>query len=74
MPQRHPVEKLHCDERHVVLLANVIDRADVGMIQRRRSLGLALKTGARDGVTRDATSSGRNLRATKRCRRVSSAL
>ena len=32
MLQRHPVEKLHGDEGMTILLANVINRADVGMI------------------------------------------
>ena len=44
MLQCHPVQKLHRDERLAVLLADVVDGADVGMIQRGRSLGLALKT------------------------------
>jgi hypothetical protein len=30
--QRHTVQKLHCDKRLTILLADVINRADVGMI------------------------------------------
>ena len=56
----------------LVLLANVVNRADVGMIQSGRGLGFAVK--ALQGLRVRATSSGRNLRATKRPRSVSSAL
>ena len=45
VPQRHPVEKLHGDERLAVLLADVINCADVGVIQCGRSLGFALEAG-----------------------------
>ena len=45
MLQRHPVQKLHGDERLAVLLANVVDGADVGVIQRGCGLGFALETG-----------------------------
>ena len=50
-PSRHAVlqgeavEILHGDEGLAVLLADVVNRADVGMIQGRRSLGLALEAG-----------------------------
>jgi len=47
MLQRHAVEELHGDERVAVLVINLVDGADVGMIQRRGRLGLALKTGER---------------------------
>ena len=43
MLQRHAVKKLHGNERPAVLLADFVDRADIGMIERRRGLGLALK-------------------------------
>ena len=43
MLQGHAVQKLHGDERLAVLLANFVDRADIGMIQRRSGLRLALK-------------------------------
>src|ERR1700690_1466020 len=45
MLQSHAVQKLHGNERPAVLLANVINRADVGMIQRGCGLRFALKTG-----------------------------
>src|SRR5271157_3495548 len=43
MLQRQPFQKLHGDKGLPVLLANVINRADVRMVQRRRGLGFALK-------------------------------
>ena len=39
--QRQAVEELHDDEGAAVFLADVVDGADVGMVQRRRSLRLA---------------------------------
>ncbi len=45
MLQRHPVQKLHGDERLSLLFANVIDRADIGVIQCGCGLGFALKAG-----------------------------
>ena len=43
--QRQPVQKLHGDEGLSVLLADVVDRADVGVIQCRGRLGFALEAG-----------------------------
>ncbi len=43
--QRHAVQKLHGDERLPVLLTNVVNRADVWVIQCGCSLGFALKAG-----------------------------
>ena len=45
--KRHAVQKLHGDERLAVLLADVVNRADVGMIQRGSGLRFALKAGER---------------------------
>jgi len=45
MLQRYPVQKLHGDERLPILLPNVINRADVGMIECGRGLSFTLKTG-----------------------------
>ena len=67
MLQRQAFQKLHGDEGLAVLFADVVDRADVGMIQRGRGLRFALK--ARQRLRIRATSSGRNFSATKRCRR-----
>ena len=41
--QRGALQILHGDEGAAVLFADVMNRADVGMIQRRRGPGLALK-------------------------------
>src|SRR6266446_10651988 len=43
--QRRAFQKFHDNERSPVLFADVMDRADVGMIQGRRSLRFALETG-----------------------------
>ena len=37
--------KLHGDESLAILLTDFVDRADVGMVQRRGGLRLALETG-----------------------------
>jgi hypothetical protein len=42
--ERQAIEKLHGDERLAIVLINLVKRADIGMVQRRRSLGLALET------------------------------
>ena len=55
-----------------VRLADIVNRADVRVVQCRGRLGLALETGMREGSLE--TASGRNFSATKRLRRVSSAL
>ncbi len=44
---------LHGDESLPVLLADVVDGADVGMVQGRSRLGLALEAGQRLGVLGD---------------------
>src|ERR1700722_8403061 len=46
MFERHPVEKLHGDES-LAILADVVDRADVGMVERGRGVGFASKAGER---------------------------
>ena len=43
MLQSHPVEKLHGDKGLSVLVINLVDGADVGMIQGRSSFGFALE-------------------------------
>ena len=43
--QSHPFQVFHGDKCLAVLLPNFIDRADIRMVQGRRSLGLTLKTG-----------------------------
>ncbi len=44
MLERHPLQVLHGDESFAILCANVVDSANVGMVQRRSRLGLALET------------------------------
>ena len=48
--QRGALQILHGDEGAALLFADVMNRANVGMIQRRRGPGLALKTVQRLGV------------------------
>ena len=45
MLQRRAVQKLHGDECLAIVLINLMNRADVRMIQRGRRLRLALKAG-----------------------------
>ena len=45
MFQRQPVQKLHGDESFAVLVVNFVDGANVGVIQCRGSLRLALEAG-----------------------------
>jgi hypothetical protein len=45
VPQRHPVQKLHGNEGMPILLADVVESADVGMIQCGSGLGFPLKAG-----------------------------
>jgi hypothetical protein len=42
--QRHAVQKLHGDEGSPVRLVDLVDSADVRVVQRRRSLGFALES------------------------------
>ncbi len=53
MLQRHSFQKFHGDKRMPVLLADIVNGADVGMIQRRGRLRLALKAGQHVRVSRD---------------------
>src|ERR1700682_4180613 len=50
MLQRLAVEELHGDERLAALLADVVNRADVGMVESRCGLRFTLKTGKSLGV------------------------
>ena len=45
MLESRAIQKFHGDESLAILLANVVDGADVGMIESRRRLGFALKAG-----------------------------
>jgi hypothetical protein len=70
--QRYSVKKLHGDKWFSVMLADVVNRANVGMVQGGSRLGLTLKAGQRLGISGNFV--WQELRATKRCRRMSSAL
>ena len=71
MLQRRPVEELHDQERAAVLFADIVDGADVCVIQGRGRSRLPEESGERLGVV--ARSGDRNFSPTKRCSRVSSA-
>src|ERR1700681_4697275 len=53
MFQRRPVEVLHDDEGSAVLLADVINGADIGMVESRCGLSLAAKSLERQPVLGD---------------------
>src|ERR1700730_40471 len=53
MLQSLAIQELHGDERLAALLANVVNRADVGMVESRRGLRFTLKTGKSLGVFGD---------------------
>jgi len=69
--QLEPFQQFPHDEGSAVLLPDVVDRTDVGMVQRRGKLRLPAKT--REARSSSASAGGRNFSATKRWRRVSSA-
>ena len=52
MLERCSIQKFHDDEGFAVLLADVINRADIRMIQSGSSLRLALKTSQGLGIAR----------------------
>jgi hypothetical protein len=43
VPQRPPLQQFHCDEGSPIGVVNLVDRADVRVIQGGRSLGLPLE-------------------------------
>ncbi len=45
MLQGHTFEKFHGDEGLAIILADIVDGADVGMVESRSGLGFALKAG-----------------------------
>src|SRR5580698_3691059 len=47
MPQRHAIQKLHGDKSLPVLVVNLVDGADIGMIQCRGSFRFPLKAAER---------------------------
>src|SRR5712691_8680967 len=53
MLQGVAIQKLHGDESLAVLLANVVNSADIGMVQGGSSLRFPLKPAQRLGISRD---------------------
>ena len=51
--QCQAIQKLHGDESLSMLVINLVDGADVGMVQRRRGLSFALEAGQRLGIFRN---------------------
>ncbi len=51
--QRRPVEQLHDQERQVAVMADVVERADVRMVERRGGARLALEALERRGILRE---------------------
>ena len=70
--ERLAAEVLHHEERLPVVLPDVVQRADVGVLEGGDGTGLALEAGTRVGS--EANAGGRTLTATVRSRRVSRAL
>src|SRR5450755_3165280 len=50
--QRRTFQELHHQERAAVLLANIVDRANIRMIERGCSAGLPLETAEYLGISR----------------------
>ena len=48
--QRHAVQKLHGDERLAILFVNLVNRANVGMVEGGGSLSLALEPSQSLGI------------------------
>ena len=67
-----PFQQFHRDKRRAVLIINLVDYADIGMIQRRSRTGLALEPLQRLPVFGQFI--GKKLSATSRPSLVSSAL
>ena len=64
VPQRLALEQLHRDEGLALVLVDVVDRADVGVLERGGRAGFALQPLERLGVARQLL--GRNFSATRR--------
>src|SRR5579862_1189493 len=54
MLQGHPIKKLHRNESAPVFFSDVVNRANVGMVQGRSRLRLSLETGKRLGIVGNA--------------------
>src|ERR1035438_4517344 len=51
--QRQPVQKLHGKKQMSIFLPNLMDRANIGMVERRSSTGLAAETLQCLGILRE---------------------
>ena len=71
--ERHAVEKFHRDKALALVLADFVDGADVGMVQRGSGAGLAAETFERLRVLRNVLREGISGRQSDRGE-VSSAL
>ncbi len=71
--ERLAIEKFHGDEGVAIPLADIVNRADVGVVQRAE-VACASRWNRARACESLATSCGRNFSATKRLRRESSAL
>ena len=70
--ERDAIEKFHGDEGCAVFFADVVDGADVGMIERGGGLGFALEAGEGLRIVGDVV--GEELQGDEAAERVSSAL
>ena len=66
------VDQLHDDEVRAMLEPDIVDGADVGMMQRRDGFRFALE--AREGLGIDARATGKTLTAMMRSRRTAGAI
>jgi hypothetical protein len=53
MPERLPLQQFHGDERSPIDLVNLVDRADVRVIQGGSSFGFPLETAERLRIARE---------------------
>ncbi len=70
--ERHAIQELHGNEGLIFVLADLVNGADVGMVQGRGGARLAAETFERVRIVGDFA--GKNFSATKRPNSVSSAL
>ena len=54
MLQRDALHQFHRDERYALVFVDIVNRADIRMVQRGRSASLALESLERGRISRDA--------------------